>query len=406
MFRNAIIILSLLIICLNQNSNSNNEFDYENESFFAVIGITGSGKSEFINALAGEKVCEVSNKAESKTKEIQIVELLYKNNKFNVIDTPGLDDSKNNTKNIELIKNLLDTIPKIKKLLLIKHYNDVRFPESLQNALQVYMKAFPLKNFWEHVIVVNTYANPGDETFRDFMEQPHEKYIEKILNCDNLIEFMKNNSINIPEDIKEYYVDSIKYIKYSEINDTLNKIKEDILLSKPMFKNIEESPILQATRRSEKNNGFYIVKNYINITYTDFDGKKIYKEKIINEEEVVPKDYPIIKVEEKVKFVGLDLKFSDIFLISKPSLLLIRKFITYEYYIINYYKVGDKIIKGDPLYQRTQFVSITDEIFETLLHFVDNDTLKYIAEFLKKMRILPKSIANLILERGILGSEL
>ena len=54
-----------------------------------------------------------------------------------------------------------------------------------------------------------------------------------------------------------------------------------------MFKNIEESPILQATRKSEKNNGFYIVKNYINN---------------------IPRDYPIIKVEEKIKFVGLVFK--------------------------------------------------------------------------------------------------
>ena len=48
------------------------------------------------------------------------------------------------------------------------------------------MKAFPLKNFWEHVIVVNMYANPGDESFRDFMEEPHENYIEKILDFKNL----------------------------------------------------------------------------------------------------------------------------------------------------------------------------------------------------------------------------
>ena len=65
------------------------------------------------------------------------------------------------------------------------------------------MKDFPLKNFWDHVIVVNTFANPGDETFREFMEEPHEKYIETILQCNNLINFIKNNNIENTKDIKQ-----------------------------------------------------------------------------------------------------------------------------------------------------------------------------------------------------------
>ena len=204
MFKRVILLFSLLLICFNQFASNNIEFDYENESFFAIIGLTGCGKSEFLNALAGEKVCETSNKGKSKTQDIQKVELVYKNNLFSAIDTPGLDDSNDDNSKIEIIKDLLIKYPKIKKLLLIKRYNEVRFPGSLQKALKIYMEAFPIKDFWEHVIVVNTWANPHDETFTDYMEEMHEKYVDKILECENLKEFMKSKGIDIPQDIKEY----------------------------------------------------------------------------------------------------------------------------------------------------------------------------------------------------------
>jgi len=171
--------------------------------------------------------------------------------------------------------------PKIKKLLLVKRYSDFRLPQRTQNALKRLMEAFPIKDFWEHVIVVNTFANQHDETFTDYMEGMHEKYVDKILECENLTEFMKSKGIDIPQDIKEYYVDSIKYKKYPEISDTLNKIKEDILLSKPMFKNVEKSPILISAKESEKNKGFYIIKKYIDIIYTDFNEKKYIKKKLL-----------------------------------------------------------------------------------------------------------------------------
>ena len=404
MFKRVILLFSLLLICFNQFASNNIEFDYENESFFAIIGLTGCGKSEFLNALAGEKVCETSNKGKSKTQDIQKVELVYKNNLFSAIDTPGLDDSNDDNSKIEIIKDLLIKYPKIKKLLLIKRYNEVRFPGSLQKALKIYMEAFPIKDFWEHVIVVNTFANPHDETFTDYMEEMHEKYVDKILECENLIEFMKSKGIDIPQDIKEYYVDSIKYKKYPEINDTLNKIKEDILLSKPMFKNVEKSPILESTRESETNKGFYIVKKYIEIIYTDFNGKKIYKQKVISEEEIAPKDCPIIKVEEKVEFEGWDLKFSDILYLFNPSLFLAKKFFKYNVYTINYYEVGDKIVKGDKIYKKTKFVSILDEYFETLLYYVDKDILIFLAKNMKNY--LPNKIISFLSDIGVLESSL
>ena len=71
--------------------------------------------------------------------------------------------------------------------------------------------------------------------------------------------------------------------------------------------------------------------------------------------------------------MGLDLNFYDIFLIINPSLFLAKKFLKYNVYTINYYEVGDKIVKGDKKYKETKFISILDENFPTLKRYIDRD---------------------------------
>ncbi len=57
-------------------------FSYEryiDESYFAVLGITGVGKSSFLNALMRENICEVGNQGNSKTKLAQIINFIHIN---------------------------------------------------------------------------------------------------------------------------------------------------------------------------------------------------------------------------------------------------------------------------------------------------------------------------------------
>ena len=86
------------------------------------VGLIGHRKSTFINALCGEKMCEVSSNINPGALEYQLISFFHKNHLFNVIDTPGLDNSDSNNKNIEQINNLLINCPKIKILILIKRY--------------------------------------------------------------------------------------------------------------------------------------------------------------------------------------------------------------------------------------------------------------------------------------------
>ena len=52
-------------------------------------------------------MCEVSSNINPGTWRYQLISFSYKNHLFNAIDTPGLDNSDSNNKNIEQINNLL-----------------------------------------------------------------------------------------------------------------------------------------------------------------------------------------------------------------------------------------------------------------------------------------------------------
>ena len=101
---------------------------------------------------------------------------------------------------------------------------------------------------------------------------------------------MEDKQINIPSNLKEYYVCSRKIKKYTEIADEFNKIKNDIRSSKLMFKDVQSNEILVRTKESEKNKGFYIVTKYRTITCVDFNDRKSIVENIIDEKVITPSE--------------------------------------------------------------------------------------------------------------------
>lgn len=82
--------LMLILSIKNDNSNSTK---YTNKSYFAVIGITGKGKSLFVNTISGQNKFAVSSSGDSETQKVQDVEFIFNNGSLVAIDTPGLDDS-------------------------------------------------------------------------------------------------------------------------------------------------------------------------------------------------------------------------------------------------------------------------------------------------------------------------
>ena len=156
----------------------------------------------------------------------------------------------------------------------------MRLSGSMHNAIINYMNAFPTRKFWEHVIVVNTYANKHSEDFKVFYRNDYESFAHKINDCSNLKNIMSQKEIDFPVKIKEYFVDSTKINKYEDIAEDFDKIKEDIKNNCLMFKDIIISDDLEKVDESEKKEGFFIVTKYKEIKYIDLDDTEIKIEKL------------------------------------------------------------------------------------------------------------------------------
>ena len=68
-----------------------------------VLGTVGHGKSNFLNRLAGENAFESKKQIVSVTKESQ----MFETEDFRMIDTPGLNDQRIDTKDwVERFNNM------------------------------------------------------------------------------------------------------------------------------------------------------------------------------------------------------------------------------------------------------------------------------------------------------------
>lgn len=331
--------------------------DYIYESYFAVLGLTGAGKSSFLNAISETESCLIGSLGKACTQVNQLVSFVFNNHRYNAIDTPGLDDTDNNDQKVSILKGLLSAHPKIKKIIIVKKYNDLRLPLSMQNAIITFMEAFPLQNFWDHVIIVNSWANPHDESFTDYMEEKKETFQDKILQCQSLINTMKLKNINIPHkpyELKEFFICSKKIKKYKEIKDIFDEIKNDIKNSRLMFKDVKISEIKEKSKESQKNKGFYIITKFKTITCIDFDDTKTEFDEILEEKEKAPKDCEVIDTKYESDFVENDeVRWYDV--VTLGIARAIRNTKKYNVYKINVYKVGDKRIDGDRTFERVEF---------------------------------------------------
>ena len=285
------------------------DIKYINESFFIVFGLEGSGKSLFINALSGQETLKFNTHNFSTSETFQIANFVFKNHFFNAIEIPGCSGEYEDNVKLAQLKGLLNNINKIKKIILIKKYNEFRIATSIQKAIILFMNTFPRKQFWDNFIVVNTWANPHDELFIDYMEEDHENFTKIINNIDNLKDVMFKLDILNQSKIKEYFVDSKKIHKYKEIADEFDKIKEDIKNSSSMLK---------------LNANIYSLS-----------------------------DYPIIKIEEIEEEIEEDnVKWYDVASLGIAKAIRNKK--KCNIYEVKYYQFGDKIIKGEKIFKRVE----------------------------------------------------
>ena len=229
-----------------------------------LFGETGDGKSSFINAFFGKKVASVSKDAKKCTEYVTPYTDQRGNEKYTLIDTPGLNDiekeEENNKKKImkaleEEIKNY-----RIRCILIILKYDEVRLKGSYINALKFLMDLFPIHDFWKHVSIIRSFTtyinqltnktNETNETTKkrinELFDEKKQKLLAGLKEEEDLLKKMRDLNIKIPDEINMKFVDS-----YDELNDkindneymqkTMNEISGIIKSKPPLFKNFKIS---------------------------------------------------------------------------------------------------------------------------------------------------------------------
>ena len=224
-----------------------------------LLGKTGVGKSTFANFILkyDHDVFENSGLGNSCTKEIQSMignrdsiasQLL-------IIDSPGIFDSEKT--NEEILKKIILKLKEnfaegLNCILILFNGTDPRFDEYVEKQIQLYLKIFPVKNFWSHVSLVFTkcyeyfpqqiFEKMKEERIKGFVSIFKEKVnqITEKFNQNSMVEYNdlteeEKNIIPMPEiistclDIKSYFVDTTDVMEpytYQRTNIEINKLIE------------------------------------------------------------------------------------------------------------------------------------------------------------------------------------
>lgn len=237
-----------------------------------LLGETGAGKSTFINSITNSDKCQESKGSKACTKEIQIVKLFQDGFNYYFVDTPGLNDADGDLDNIEQIKKIKNK-GLITIFILVRDYSNKRLTSSYMNMLKTFITIFPSENFFEHIILVETCF------FKKIEKDP---FIDSIKDNDELIKFIKDKNITIPDEIKAYPMDLKKEGNENEkfFDEILNKIKD----MHPLYKKYRAKDFFDIKEITDNKEVKCIQYKYIKyITYTDFDGNVIKKEEIVDE---------------------------------------------------------------------------------------------------------------------------
>ena len=280
------------------------ELNEARQNGFILTGKTGAGKSTFINMILEEEAAKVEKTALSVTKLSEVYYHRLKNGKcISLVDTPGLSDSDITNEDIDKIhlKDIEKTIKKerihIKGILFLVNFQMERFDSSEQEALLNYNQIFPLKNFWNHLIVVFThwYPDPNGDSVEEMIQNKNES---NGIIFNNLMDKVKDVSdvINY-KDLRIKYFNSYCPVKkdIQKKNNTKNKeetekLLDDLIQKEPLFCQIE---IVHVKNKIIKENGKTYSADYEIICYFDLNQKEIKKDsKLIRKEEIKESNIP------------------------------------------------------------------------------------------------------------------
>ena len=270
-----------------------------------LMGKTGHGKSTLSNLLSASNDFAIGNSARSCTKEIKLKCFFSQENQVNVsiIDTPGLSDSDgDDNKIIDDMKQYLikPDIPRINSILIVISIQENRMDQSLKNLLEEIFKIFPLKNLWEHVIIIWTHYNGTANQKRRLEQKALTSFANEFKELTNYVNQTHNLNIDIIDNFNmifnEYdYEETDEEVKAGNEAQSIQNINRIIDLMKntnPLY--AEVKPIIKEVElKEEKQIGKFKVMTYENVQYriyVDFDGKEIKFRDVISEYKIKRED--------------------------------------------------------------------------------------------------------------------
>ena len=131
----------------------NEKIDEVKDKIVILLGITGVGKSSFINCITNTTRCKVGSSAKSCTQTIMQSDMSKDGYNFYFVDTPGLDDGEGDEENIVQLNSIKSKFPRINAMIICLKMDDLKLSKSLKKSLIQFMETFPCSDFWKHVLI-------------------------------------------------------------------------------------------------------------------------------------------------------------------------------------------------------------------------------------------------------------
>jgi len=238
-----------------------------------LLGITGVGKSSFINSITKKKDCKVGDTAKACTEKILQVDVSNDGYNYYFVDTPGLDDAKGDEKNITQLGNIKTSYPRINTFIIALKFDDLRLSNSIKKALIKFMELFPTSQFWDHVIILRTHSIRSKK-FEKMKKNIEGKLLEGISDDPELVSFMEANNIHMPSQLKEFFVDSDPDDLDEETLEEFQSIFKELKENHPIYKEVKEEIKEYINEIKENNFTFIHIKTEKHLKFIDFDGKE------------------------------------------------------------------------------------------------------------------------------------
>ena len=329
----------------NHQQNGDNINDI-NITKILVLGKTGVGKSSFSNFILkyDHDIFEKSGSGKSCTQDIQSMignrgtisqDLL-------IIDSPGVFDSDKSNETI--IKKIISKLKQnfadgLNCILLLFNGTDPKVDDYIVKQIQLYLKIFPVQNFWSHVSLVFTKCyeyfpqpifdkmkeeriNGFVSVFKEKINELTQKFNQNSMNeYNNLSEEEKGiipqpEIISIPFSIKSFFVDTCDVMApftYQRTNIEIKNLVEwakliprlsldrtslDIDVNFKKTELLKEDSIKKETKKFENDENKFITtkfffKQYKKTTFRDEELVIVDKE-WYKKEEFIDEDHPSI----------------------------------------------------------------------------------------------------------------